>query len=117
MKTTTLRVTGMHCASCAANTESALKGLSGVIKANVNIATEKATVEFDPSVIDEKKLKKAVEDAGFGVALNEVNLGIIGMHCASCVKVLEDALNQTEGVVSADVNLAAESALIRLIRK
>jgi len=113
MKTTTLRITGMHCASCAANTESALKDLSGVIKANVNIATEKATIEFDPSVIDEIKLKKAVEDAGFGVALNEVNLGIIGMHCASCVKVLEDALNQTEGVVSAIVNLAAESAVIR----
>ena len=113
MKTTTYRITGMQCASCAANTESALKGLSGVARANVNIATEKATVEFDPAVVDEKKLKKAVEDAGFGVFLNEVNLGIIGMHCATCVKVLEDALNGTDGVVSANVNLASESAVIR----
>jgi Cu+-exporting ATPase len=113
LKTTTLRITGMHCASCAANTESALKGLSGVAKANVNIATEKATVEFDPAVVDDAKLKKAVEDAGFGVFLSEVNLGIIGMHCATCVKVLEDALNGTEGVVSANVNLASESAVIR----
>jgi P-type Cu+ transporter len=112
MKNTTLRITGMHCASCAANTESALKGLKGVSKAAVNIATEKATVEFDPVIVNEQKLKKVVEDAGFGVALSEANLGILGMHCASCVKVLEDALNQTPGVFSAVVNLASESALI-----
>jgi P-type Cu+ transporter len=112
MKNTTLRITGMHCASCAANTESALKGLKGVSKAAVNIATEKATVEFDPVIVDEQRLKKVVEDAGFGVALSEANLGILGMHCASCVKVLEDALNQTPGVFSAVVNLASESALI-----
>ncbi len=113
MKITTLRITGMHCASCASNAESALRDLSGVIKANVNIATEKATVEFDPAVIDESGLKKAVEKAGFGVAVRDVNFGIIGMHCASCARVIEEALIKTDGVISASVNLAAESAAIK----
>ncbi len=103
----------MHCASCAANTEQALKNLTGVSKANVNIATEKASVEYDPAVIDEMKLKKAIENAGFGVALSEVNLGLIGMHCATCSQTIEKALQDADGVISAGVNLATETAVIR----
>jgi Cu+-exporting ATPase len=103
----------MHCASCAANTEKALKDQKGVVKASVNIATEKATVEYDPSVINEDVLKKAVENAGFGVALSEANLGILGMHCATCALTAEKALKEADGVVSANVNLANESAVVR----
>ncbi|VVB68507.1 putative copper-exporting P-type ATPase A [Candidatus Norongarragalina meridionalis] len=45
MKKTTLRVTGMHCASCAVNLEKALKKTPGVTAASVNFATQKATIE------------------------------------------------------------------------
>jgi Cu+-exporting ATPase len=113
MKKTTLRITGMHCAACATATEKALKETRGVNTAAVNLATEKATVEYNPEVIDESKLKKAVEGAGFGVALSESDFGIIGMHCASCSAAVENALRQSEGVLKANVNLAAESASVR----
>lgn len=109
----TLRITGMRCASCAASAEKALRGLEGVQQASVNIATEKASVEYDPAVVNEAALIKVIENAGFGVETSETSLGIIGMHCASCAQVIEKALRETEGVLSAGVNLAAETAAIR----
>ncbi len=63
-----LPVTGMSCASCAANVERALKRLDGVREAGVNFATGRATVVFDPRVLSARDLAKAVRDAGYGVA-------------------------------------------------
>lgn len=60
-----LKIEGMTCASCARANESTLAELDGVITANVNIATHKATVEFDQSRITIKDLIAAVEAAGF----------------------------------------------------
>jgi Cu+-exporting ATPase len=57
-------VGGMTCASCVGHVEEALREVPGVISANVNLASEKATVEYTDNItyID---LKKAVEDAGY----------------------------------------------------
>ena len=60
-------VTGMTCASCVRRIEKRLARLEGVAEANVNLATEKATVIFDPSLVDPGQMKAAVESAGYGV--------------------------------------------------
>ncbi len=109
---TTLRISGMHCAACASGLESDLKQLPGIKQASVNIATEKAVVEYDPAFLSEKDLRKSVEKAGFQVVFNEVTLGLIGMHCATCALTIESALQATPGVVSAAVNLAGETARV-----
>ena len=102
----------MHCASCAAGIESDLKQLPGVQSAKVNLATEKAVVEYDPARLSDKDLQKSIEKSGFQVVFNEVTLGLIGMHCASCALTIEKALQDTPGVVSAVVNLARETAAV-----
>ncbi len=56
----------MHCAACAHNIESILKGTNGVKEATVNLASGTAVVEFDEAVIMPKELVEAVENAGFG---------------------------------------------------
>lgn len=61
-----LKITGMSCAACSARIEKQLSKLSGVSKANVNLTTEKATVEFDPSEIKISEIIKAVESIGYG---------------------------------------------------
>src|SRR6266545_1262915 len=61
-----LAITGMTCASCVANVESALRGISGVKSADVNLATERASVELDPTRADVPALVRAVERAGYG---------------------------------------------------
>ena len=50
-KNVTLPVTGMTCANCAANIERNVKKLPGVMGANVNFATEQATISFDSSKV------------------------------------------------------------------
>jgi Cu+-exporting ATPase len=63
----TLPITGMTCASCVNRVEKALKKVGGVQEASVNLATEQATVRFDPAVADVAQLTAAVEKAGYGV--------------------------------------------------
>ncbi len=62
----TFGVTGMTCASCVVHVEHALKGVEGVKGANVNLANEKATVEYEEGV-EPEDLVLAVNDAGYGL--------------------------------------------------
>ena len=59
-----LQITGMHCASCSARLEKALNHLPGV-SATVNIATEKASITFDPQQTDIEQLIASVRATGF----------------------------------------------------
>jgi P-type Cu+ transporter len=63
----TLKVTGMSCAGCAANVERALKSVNGVSSVAVDLKGGKAVVEYDPAKAGEKDLAKAVKNAGYGV--------------------------------------------------
>jgi len=62
-----LKIGGMSCASCAATVENALKRAEGVYSASVNIATEKASVEYDPMTVTREKFDRVVEEAGYEV--------------------------------------------------
>ena len=67
----TLNLTGMSCQSCAQSISKSLNKVEGVTEANVNFATEEATVRFDPEKSGREDLVRAVEDAGYGVAGGE----------------------------------------------
>ncbi|WP_322488500.1 heavy metal translocating P-type ATPase [Chloroflexus sp.] len=108
-----LPVTGMTCASCSARVEKALRKTPGVLSAEVNLASEHALVRFDPTQAQPAALQAAIEDAGYGVVTDEITLAITGMTCASCSARVEKALRKTPGVLSAEVNLASEQALVR----
>src|ERR687889_801902 len=110
-----LPVTGMSCAACGRRVEGALSGTDGVSSANVNLATEKASVEYDPARAGAGALLRAVEDAGYGVERRESSFGVTGMSCASCVASVEKALRSVPGVVGASVNLAAERATVEYL--
>jgi Cu+-exporting ATPase len=115
-KQISLPVTGMHCANCSMTIERNLKKLDGVAEANVNYANEKATVVFDPAVLDEKVIIDRVRDVGYGVATARVELPITGMTCANCAATIERTLNhKVPGVVNAAVNLASERASVEYI--
>ena len=62
-----LKIEGMHCAGCANSVEKALSEVEGVDKASVNLATEKALVEFENGEVTREKLKEAVQNAGYDV--------------------------------------------------
>jgi Cu+-exporting ATPase len=63
----TLPIGGMTCASCVSHVERALWSVDGVVSATVNLATEKATVEYLPGVANLADFKRAVTDVGYEV--------------------------------------------------
>jgi copper chaperone CopZ len=65
MTTQVAPVRGMHCAACVGRVERALTGLAGVERATVNLATEQATVSFDPERTSFDALQAAVAAAGY----------------------------------------------------
>ena len=109
-----LPVTGMTCASCAQTIERSLRKREGVLEANVNLATEKAMVSFDPEKIGRAGLVEAVKEAGYDVPepRSTVVLKISGMTCASCAQTIEKKLKETKGVLDATVNLATDRAVV-----
>ncbi|MBU1348575.1 cation transporter, partial [Patescibacteria group bacterium] len=69
MKTLTIPIKGMHCASCAVTTESALKKVPGVHSASVNFAMERAAVDYDETVATPEHLAHAIRENGYEPAL------------------------------------------------
>ena len=114
-KQLTLRVDGMTCASCVVHVENALKEVLGVSQAQVNLATETATVAFNPEEASVQELMEAVDDAGYSAVADKLTLNIGGMTCASCVFHVEKALKGVPGVVDASVNLATQQATVRYL--
>lgn len=67
----TFKISGMSCAGCVARVEKSLSSLEGVEKAAVNLATEKATVEYDPARIEASDMIEAIRTLGYGAVMSE----------------------------------------------
>jgi Cu+-exporting ATPase len=113
-----LSISGMSCAACAARIEKKLNKHPGVIQAIVNLATEKATVEFDDAAVTNGDIEEEIIGLGYGVireeakANNRTELVLRGMSCAACSARIEKRLAKLDGVIMASVNLATERATI-----
>jgi len=108
-----LTITGMHCASCVARVEGIIKGVKGVTHVAVNLATNQAAIEYDPRNLRFEELAAALEAGGYPAALEETQIEVTGMHCASCVVRTEDFIKSIPGVVAAAVNYATGTGSIR----
>jgi len=111
----TLPITGMTCANCANTIERNLKKLEGVKAASVNLASERATVVYDPELIGQDRIIQRISEVGYGVATAKAELPIVGMTCANCANTIERALKKLPGVTAASVNLASERATIEYL--
>ncbi len=107
-----LKISGMHCATCAINIEKSLTSLHEVGQAEVNFGTDTARVEYDPSRVTLADLEKAVREAGYEVIHEEAVIKVGGMVCATCVETIETALRALPGVAAVTVNLATEKARV-----
>lgn len=103
-------IQGMSCASCAQTIEQAVSKLKGIHRANVNLTTEKMTVEREETLSPEI-ITKTVSDAGYEAILpqEKEHYLIEGMSCASCAQTIEQAVAALPGVANAAVNLANET--------
>jgi Cu+-exporting ATPase len=115
----------MHCASCALNIENAIKEMPGVKSANVNYASEKATVDYSPSKVSSGDVEKTIKDMGYKIisqstptttdntgGVNELRLTVVGMDNPHCVGTVRGVLKNTKGVVSQKLSVN-QKAVIR----
>lgn len=107
----------MHCASCATLIEKRLKKQAGIVSANVNYASEKASVEFDDSQINVQKIAQTINDTGYKALIGESNAGntvlkAIGVNNPHCANIISIALKNTIGVIGANVDFATEKVAI-----
>ena len=107
----TLGITGMTCAACSTRVEKVLNKMDGV-EAQVNLTTEKATVDYDSEKTSLEDIAKKIENVGYGVLMEKTELDVFGMTCAACSARIEKVLNKQEGVKQATVNLTTETASI-----
>jgi Cu+-exporting ATPase len=108
----TLPVEGMTCGACATTVQKRLERADGVHGAVVNYATGKATVTIDDAAVKVADLVSAVRDAGYDCTRATVTFGIEGLHYATGVGRLEDALAQLPGVLGAVANQALEEVRV-----
>ena len=108
-------ITGMTCATCAATIQKGLSKLHGVERAEVNLGSEKASVEYDPARVPLSRIKKTISELGYGTAAKKSIFPVSGMTCAACVSRVEEALSGVPGVISANANLASEKATVEYL--
>lgn len=108
------KIEGMTCAACARAVERAVKKIDGIASANVNLATEKLTVEYDDNKINNEIIQNALEKAGYKAVADTAvkTLKIEGMTCAACVRAVERAVKKLNGIENAEVNLATEKLTV-----
>jgi len=109
---TGLKIQGMNCGGCAAKIERRLGKLEGVTEASVNLALEKATIEYEEQKISQEEIVQKINGLGYTVITEQADFKIQGMTCAACSAKIERKLNKTPGIAKATVNLATEKASI-----
>ncbi len=108
-----LPVHGMTCANCAANIQRTLGGMEGITAVQVNFASERAEVKYDPGRVKVARIVSKIEESGYRVPLERVSLPLTGMSCANCAANIERTLlRKLPGVVQASVNFASEQASV-----
>ena len=118
-KQMTLPVVGMMCANCVRTVERNSKKVEGVADANVNYASEKVTVIFDPSLTDTQaaanQVIERIQRAGYDVPTSREELALLGMTCANCADTIQRRLNKIDGVLDVNVNFASERATVTFV--
>jgi len=114
-KQLTLPITGMYCANCVSTIERNLKKVNGVQTAVVNLSSERALVQFDPSATGLGDMIARVQRAGYGIATGEADLIIKRLADDSDARRLEKALQKVEGVIEAQVSITTERARVKYV--
>jgi Cu+-exporting ATPase len=100
-------IRGMYCAKCAVKIQATLAQLDGIIAAQVNYASERASVVYDPARVHMAAMIDAVRSMGFDTTLERRTLTVRDLIYASSAHTVERIMHRAEGVVDASVDLRA----------
>src|SRR5438309_193009 len=109
---TVLKIGGMHCAGCVNSIQKSVSEVPGVNKVEVNLATEKATLEFDQTKVKLNSIEKAIEEIGYKIVYEKLILKLGGVSDSTDAERLEQKLHQLDGIKSASVNYGSSQVNI-----
>jgi Cu+-exporting ATPase len=107
-----IKIGGMHCAGCVNSIQNYVLEQKGVTKCEVNLAAEKAVLEFDPSSTNLSTIEKAIEEIGYKVVYEKLTIKIGGITDSSDASRLEKRLKELEGVKFASVSFGNGQVLV-----
>ncbi len=113
IKKTALKIGGMHCAGCITAIQNHMSDIEGIKKCEVNLAAEKAVLEFDSSLIDLEKIENALKDIGYSTVYEKFSVKISGITDSIDSEKLEKRLLEIEGVKEASVNYGNNQVVIK----
>src|SRR3989338_8837495 len=111
-KQTVLKIGGMHCAGCVSSIQKYVSKIDGVTKCEVNLASQKAELEFDPSTVHLQAIEKAIENAGYRVVYEKITIKIAGITDSGDAQSLQKRLEGLEGVKDASINYGNSQGII-----
>ncbi|MGY5879173.1 MAG: heavy metal translocating P-type ATPase [Candidatus Thorarchaeota archaeon] len=94
-----MRIEGMHCASCVATIEKTLLSQDGVIKASVSLLDEKAIIEYSSESLDRSTLEKAVDSTGYRVRRSTMTLTLVREPSSSEWTQIQESLTKLHGII------------------
>lgn len=94
----------MHCAGCVNSIQKHIFTLDSVSKVEVNLANEKAVVEFDSAKVGLHEIEKAIDEVGYRVIYEKVSMKVEGITDVEDARRLEEAISRMEGVRSVFAN-------------
>ena len=115
LTTVEIPIGGMTCASCVARNERALRRLTGVSSASVNLATERATVTYDRARLDVAAWPPRSSRPVTRVPIATETLAVCGMTCASAWRATRRRCAGCRRAQSDQVNLATEKATVEYL--
>ena len=111
-KRTTIKIGGMHCAGCVNAIQNYVSDINGVKKCEVNLAAEKAVLEYDQSQVNLSDIENAIKEAGYKVVYEKLIIKIGGLTDSTDAERLENLLKHLEGVRASPVNYGNSTAII-----
>lgn len=112
LKRTALKIGGMHCAGCVNSIQNFVSSLDGVKKCEVNLASEKALLEFDPKSVDISSIEKAIQEAGYKVVYEKLTIKVSGITDSSDADNLEKKIRELEGIKYVSVNYGNSQVIV-----
>src|SRR6266511_2230126 len=110
-----LPVSGLECPTRVQSLENALRAVSGVTRATVNLTSQRAFVEYDARKTGLAAIRDAIKSAGYRTGTATARFAVKGIMCASCVTKIERALGSTPGVLHASVRVGTEEAVVEYL--
>ncbi|KAK6338822.1 hypothetical protein TWF696_009630 [Orbilia brochopaga] len=125
--TTTVSVDGMTCGACTSAVEKGFAGMVGIVSVEISLLMNRAVIVHDATLVSTQTIIDTIEDRGFDAALissveskpkpvaqsTTSTIGIEGMTCGSCTSAVEKALSAPEGVISVQVSLVMNRAVVQ----